>query len=257
VPVYGFRYYAPELGRWVNLDPIGETGGANLFGFVRNKPTRHVDTLGLIAIADKLADTYLVRFAAGNSVPGNVFNRLTRRDKHIYSDSEIEMPEATRNDMLIYFGNRIKELHRSGKLTNEWKVFQANGNLAKSLKNKSFRIVNHGKGVFSMSNTLGSTATVLSSGTFEARCNPSGEVRNAHLKLRWVDDFDAHSIDESLSQDKKTSPDFLDYWEAGFNVFGDGIIGAAFEFEVNFEVSHDPFSSGGNWGPFGLDDSPN
>jgi len=27
---YGYRYYVPELGRWINRDPIGEAGGVNV-----------------------------------------------------------------------------------------------------------------------------------------------------------------------------------------------------------------------------------
>lgn len=45
---YGYRYYDPGTGRWLNRDPIGERGGVNLYGFVRNRPTAAVDALGLI-----------------------------------------------------------------------------------------------------------------------------------------------------------------------------------------------------------------
>ena len=44
---YGLRYYNPELGRWVNRDPIGELGGVNLLGFVGNAPHDFADKLGL------------------------------------------------------------------------------------------------------------------------------------------------------------------------------------------------------------------
>lgn len=44
---YGFRYYNPETGRWLNRDPIGERGGINLYGFVGNRPTGKIDVLGL------------------------------------------------------------------------------------------------------------------------------------------------------------------------------------------------------------------
>jgi RHS repeat-associated protein len=44
---YGYRYYLPELGRWVNRDPIGEEGGVNLYGMVGNDPDNWVDLLGL------------------------------------------------------------------------------------------------------------------------------------------------------------------------------------------------------------------
>ncbi len=44
---YGFRYYSPELGRWVNRDPIEEEGGVNLYGFIDNEPIAYLDALGL------------------------------------------------------------------------------------------------------------------------------------------------------------------------------------------------------------------
>lgn len=44
---YGYRYYAPEMGRWVSRDPIGERGGINLYGVMRNGPLNRWDVLGL------------------------------------------------------------------------------------------------------------------------------------------------------------------------------------------------------------------
>ena len=44
---YNYRYYSPELGRWINRDPIGEDGGNNLYGFVGNSPINFLDKLGL------------------------------------------------------------------------------------------------------------------------------------------------------------------------------------------------------------------
>ncbi len=53
---YGFRYYSPELGRWLSRDPMFEiTGehpefmeeGPNLYGFVHNDPVNGYDFLGL------------------------------------------------------------------------------------------------------------------------------------------------------------------------------------------------------------------
>jgi RHS repeat-associated protein len=35
---FGGRYYSPGLGRFLNRDPIGELGGANLYAFVGNDP---------------------------------------------------------------------------------------------------------------------------------------------------------------------------------------------------------------------------
>lgn len=42
----GFRYYDPTLGRYLQSDPIGQSGGVNVFAYAAN-PLKHVDLLGL------------------------------------------------------------------------------------------------------------------------------------------------------------------------------------------------------------------
>ncbi|MFO7607501.1 MAG: RHS repeat-associated core domain-containing protein [Desulfurivibrionaceae bacterium] len=48
---YGIRYYSPELGRWLTMDPIGERGGLNLYGFIGNNVSNSVDLFGLVLYA--------------------------------------------------------------------------------------------------------------------------------------------------------------------------------------------------------------
>ncbi|MCI5142391.1 MAG: RHS repeat-associated core domain-containing protein, partial [Candidatus Electrothrix sp. ATG1] len=45
---YGYRFYSPSVGRWINRDPIGEAGGINLYGFVQNNPIIFWDPFGLL-----------------------------------------------------------------------------------------------------------------------------------------------------------------------------------------------------------------
>jgi RHS repeat-associated protein len=60
VPYYGYRYYNPELGRWVNRDPIGELGGLNVYGFVGNESISSGDYLGLMSVVGPMpVYTYL------------------------------------------------------------------------------------------------------------------------------------------------------------------------------------------------------
>lgn len=47
VRYYGFRYYNPNTGRWINRDPIAERGGLNLYGLVGNSAINRYDYLGL------------------------------------------------------------------------------------------------------------------------------------------------------------------------------------------------------------------
>ncbi len=46
----GLRSYSPELGRWVNRDPIGEKGGVNIKAFVENSTTNRIDSLGRFSL---------------------------------------------------------------------------------------------------------------------------------------------------------------------------------------------------------------
>ena len=50
---YGYRYYDPSTGRWLNRDPIGERGGLNLYANCRNDVINCVDWLGLWKIERK------------------------------------------------------------------------------------------------------------------------------------------------------------------------------------------------------------
>jgi RHS repeat-associated protein len=54
-----YRFYSAESGRWLNRDPIGESGGLNLYGYVGNGPVSRMDRLGL-----KPGDPFRTRDAA-------------------------------------------------------------------------------------------------------------------------------------------------------------------------------------------------
>ena len=47
---YGYRFYDPVTGRWPSRDPIGESGGMNLYGFVGNDGVNKADMLGLLLV---------------------------------------------------------------------------------------------------------------------------------------------------------------------------------------------------------------
>ncbi|HPT16148.1 MAG TPA: RHS repeat-associated core domain-containing protein, partial [Kiritimatiellia bacterium] len=43
---YGYRFYSPETGRWLNRDPIEEGGGLNIYAYVDNDSLSRYDILG-------------------------------------------------------------------------------------------------------------------------------------------------------------------------------------------------------------------
>jgi RHS repeat-associated protein len=61
---FGYRYYNPETGRWLNRDPIEERGGLNLYGYVNNNPLSFVDLYGL-------RDVDLVIYVKKENVPND------------------------------------------------------------------------------------------------------------------------------------------------------------------------------------------
>jgi RHS repeat-associated protein len=63
--LYEFRAYDPNLQRWLNQDPIGEAGGLNLHGFVRNDPVNAFDPFGL---ADPHAGMVPIQYPGGRII---------------------------------------------------------------------------------------------------------------------------------------------------------------------------------------------
>ena len=53
-----FANYHPEEGRWISRDPIEESGGVHLYGFVDNNPVSNWDYLGLACCCGGVEITY-------------------------------------------------------------------------------------------------------------------------------------------------------------------------------------------------------
>jgi RHS repeat-associated protein len=47
---YGYRWYAPNLQRWLNRDPLGEDERINLYTYAGNNPINFVDPFGFTAL---------------------------------------------------------------------------------------------------------------------------------------------------------------------------------------------------------------
>nr|WP_301286269.1 RHS repeat-associated core domain-containing protein [Serratia nevei] len=97
-----YRYYDPEVGRFVSKDPIGYAGGLNVFQYVPN-PTGWIDPLGLASCP---CDCEKVLADAGLEVgPHSQMASKTRGtlndSHHIYQDKAVEsLPHYKREDAM-------------------------------------------------------------------------------------------------------------------------------------------------------------
>ena len=55
---YGLRYYSPALGRFINKDPISESGGLNLYGYCGNNGVNGWDMLGCYEINGQVGNVF-------------------------------------------------------------------------------------------------------------------------------------------------------------------------------------------------------
>jgi RHS repeat-associated protein len=82
---YGYRYYGPEMGRWLSRDPIGERGGLNLHGMVGNDSVNEVDYLGLDKVV--ISGGTSVNDPNRHDLSGwNFLNTAVRRAKALEAD---------------------------------------------------------------------------------------------------------------------------------------------------------------------------
>ena len=49
---WGYRYYSPKMGRWINRDPIEEMGGIGLYVYAMSSPVVRIDPVGWLSYID-------------------------------------------------------------------------------------------------------------------------------------------------------------------------------------------------------------
>ena len=114
---YGYRYYHPELGRWISRDPIGEDGGLNLYGFVGNKVPNYIDLLGL----KKKSCKGLIRVSHGGIFPENRNNKEYNYGSYKAGEAELYKDEGCGSyGGIRYVGCYSNFLNKQLGHTNGW-----------------------------------------------------------------------------------------------------------------------------------------
>lgn len=93
---YGYRYYAPWLGRWINPDPAGSVDSLNLYCMVRSNPVGFKDWMGLVSDSE---DTKPATFGYKNEHNSDRRNNALRRARmtQLFGDPSPSRPSSSRS----------------------------------------------------------------------------------------------------------------------------------------------------------------
>jgi hypothetical protein len=87
--ISGARYYTPELGRWLNRDPIGAAARGSLYAYAGNSPIDSFDPWGLFALQFDAA------FPVDQIAPvSSVFVSVARRLIELFTEMATVIGEA-------------------------------------------------------------------------------------------------------------------------------------------------------------------
>jgi hypothetical protein len=113
---YGYRYYDPVTGRWPSRDPIGESGGMNLYGFVGNNGVDGWDYLGLDKLGMEIFDELRTR-AKHLMFPivGDIVNHIGNTVSFSDNENLIAGDSLVRADLDDFYA--LKCLRRHSKKT--------------------------------------------------------------------------------------------------------------------------------------------
>ncbi|MCI5196832.1 MAG: RHS repeat-associated core domain-containing protein, partial [Candidatus Electrothrix sp. AW5] len=92
---YGYRFYSPGVGRWINRDPIGEAGGINLYGFVGNGPVNWIDPNGLSPL--KIISLCTKGYKIVKTVGWKEAVRAVRKGENVLAGSRAEAKRLARS----------------------------------------------------------------------------------------------------------------------------------------------------------------
>jgi RHS repeat-associated protein len=110
---YGYRYYTPEVGRWLNRDPIDEIGGINLYASNGNDSFNNNDYMGLIVACDcydfEIVEAIVTFWTATRTyIPASGEHRIIQGDKRIDGIFYNVIFDEDRCECLEYSGKNVQ-----------------------------------------------------------------------------------------------------------------------------------------------------
>ena len=101
---FGERYYDSAQCRWINPDPIGVSGGANLYAYVKNSPLNYVDLFGLYGEQAHHASKSSGYTPANSSIKYQSILQSKARNGSVYDLRDMNAPELKRGYLTFING---------------------------------------------------------------------------------------------------------------------------------------------------------
>ena len=117
---FGFRYYMPWIGRWLNPDPAGTMDGLNLYCMVNNNPISNYDSTGL-GREDAIANWQNLR----NKVR-NTREQLKRQAYMKFRETQIEL--IREKNSALESGHMTKQEYHSTLVYEALTLFKGGAN---------------------------------------------------------------------------------------------------------------------------------
>jgi len=110
------RWYSPETGRWLSKDPIGISGGLNLYVFCGNNPVNFIDPFGWVDLFPNSPVDVVVEITTAVSIyqdarstqPGH--NDMRDAARHANTSREVAEKTSLATSLTLGLGNEIKTL---------------------------------------------------------------------------------------------------------------------------------------------------
>ena len=200
---YNYRYYSPELGRWISRDPIEEEGGVNLYAMVENSPVNKIDLYGNISrLFTQIYMYWATRMVIGSEggILGNIYNGATSSSPLILYDANKELVSEIKSAALFEAFSKAKldQVFFKGGLTRKWQKYGVEKQNLATLAGGTLGKYEAPPSIWFWLNT---SAWVYVQGTYEAKCDQGKFLwREAKFVYQWLDQIDGRSFAEAYQR---------------------------------------------------------